>query len=122
MRVAPDDELFRVNAVWLGPQNITFPWTARYLAYAVWLTVFTVVLLTEAVTPLTVHIPPVWEICITTLTTYLVMGFVDHERPIRSVIATLTNDLTAPRAPKTSTHQYQTRHTTTTTPRKKVPR
>ena len=34
MRVVPDDEVYRVNTVWLGPRGLTFPWTARYLAYA----------------------------------------------------------------------------------------
>src|SRR5664280_2472529 len=85
MRVAPDDEVYRVNTVWLGPRGLTFPWTARYLAYAVWLMIFLLILAVEAVTPLSIGVPPVWEICIATLLTYAVMGFVDHERPLRSV-------------------------------------
>ncbi len=35
MRVRPDDEVYRINTVWLGPRGLTFPWTARYLAYGV---------------------------------------------------------------------------------------
>jgi hypothetical protein len=58
VRVTPDDEVYRVNTVWLGPSGLTFPWTARYLAYATWLITFLVVLFVEAITPLTVHIPP----------------------------------------------------------------
>ena len=98
MRVLPDDEVYRVNTVWLGPSGLTFPWTARYLAYALWLAMFLVILLVEAITPLHVGIPPVWEICLTTLVTYTVMGFVDHERPVRAVWETFRADLTAPRA------------------------
>jgi hypothetical protein len=98
MRVSPDDEVYRVNTVWLGPSGLTFPWTARYVAYATWLVTFLLVLLIEAVTPLTVHIPPVWEICITTLVTYALMGFIDHERPARAVWQTFMADLTAPRS------------------------
>ena len=97
MRVTPDDEVYRVNTVWLGPSGLTFPWTARYLAYATWLATLLVVLFVEAVTPLTVHVPPIWELCITTLFTYGVMGFVDHERPIRAVWQTFLVDLTTPR-------------------------
>ena len=97
MRVTPDDEVYRVNTVWLGPSGLTFPWTARYLAYATWLITLLVVLFVEAVTPLTVHVPPIWELCITTLFTYGVMGFVDHERPIRAVWQTFMVDLTTPR-------------------------
>ena len=97
MRVTPDDEVYRVNTVWLGPSGLTFPWTARYLAYTTWLITLLVVLLVEAVTPLTVHVPPIWELCITTLFTYGVMGFVDHERPIRAVWQTFMVDLSTPR-------------------------
>ena len=97
MRVTPDDEVYRVNTVWLGPSGLTFPWTARYLAYATWLAVFLLVLLVEALTPLTVHIPPVWEICLTTLFTYGLLGFIDHERPVKAVWQTFVSDLTAPR-------------------------
>ena len=99
MRVAPDDDVYRVNAVWLGPRGLTFPWTARYLAYATWLVTFLVILLVEAVVPpLHVGVPPVWEITITTLFTYAVMSFVDHERPVRAVWQTFLADLDAPRA------------------------
>ncbi len=97
MRVLPDDEVYRVNTVWLGPTGLTFPWTARDLAYAVWLVSFLVVLLVERITPLHIGIPPVWEICMTTLFTYGVMGFVDHERPVRAVWETFRAHLTAPR-------------------------
>jgi hypothetical protein len=101
MRVAPDDEVYRVNTVWLGPRGLTFPWTARYLAYAVWLVTFLVVLGFEAVTPLSVGIPPTWEVVITTLFTYAVMGLVDHERPVAAVWQTFVADLSAPRAETT---------------------
>lgn len=100
MRVAPDDDLYRVNAVWLGPRGLTFPWTARYLAYATWLMTFlTIVLVEIAVPALHPGVPPVWEITITTLFTYAVMSFVDHERPVRAVWQTFTSELRTPRGP-----------------------
>jgi hypothetical protein len=98
LRVAPDDDVYRVNAVWLGPRGLTFPWTARYLAYATWLVTFLAILLIEAVVPpLSVSVPPVWEFSITTLFTYAVMGFVDHERPVQAVWQTFLVDLGTPR-------------------------
>jgi hypothetical protein len=97
VRVTPDDEVYRVNTVWLGPSGLTFPWTARYLAYATWLITFLVVLFVEAITPLSVNVPPIWELCITTLFTYGLMGFVDHERPFKAVWQTFLVDLTTPR-------------------------
>jgi hypothetical protein len=99
VRVTPDDDVYRINAVWLGPRGLTFPWTARYLAYATWLVTFLIVLAVEAVTPLDVGVPPVWELTLTTLFTYAVMGFIDHERPVRAAWQTFVADLSAPRRP-----------------------
>ena len=100
MLLRPDDDVYRIDAVWLGPQGMTLPWTARYTAYAIWLTLFVSILLIEAVLPMSVSVPPVWEIVISVLATYALTGVIDHERPIRSVWQLLRAELAAPRAPK----------------------
>jgi hypothetical protein len=97
MRLRPDDDVYRINAVWLGPRGLTLPWVARYSAYAIWLVLFLLILAVEGVTPLTVSVPPVWEFAISVLVTYAVMGFVDHERPVRSLIELGVSEVTAPR-------------------------
>src|SRR6478752_3512330 len=44
MRIRTDDELRRVDARWLGPPRVSFPWPAtRYVAYGVGFMVFLVV-------------------------------------------------------------------------------
>jgi hypothetical protein len=101
MRIRPDDDVYRVNAVWLGPKGLTFPWTARYLAYGSWLLIFCVILAIEAITPLSVGVPPLWEITISVLVTYGLMGMVDHDRPVKSVAEMLYAEVSAPR-PDTS--------------------
>ena len=80
-----------------------------------WLVTFLAVIGFEAITPLSVGLPPVWEICLTTLFTYAVMGFVDHERPVAAVWQTFVADLTAPRGSTptsvvTSTRKVRIRH------------
>ena len=109
MRLVPDDFVYNVRAVWLGPSQggsaLTFPWTARYIAYGVWLALFLLVLFVEAITPLLVHIPPIWEICLTTLATYAVLGFIDHERPIASLWQTLRAEIRAPRPARPVTRE-----------------
>ena len=35
MRLPVDDEIYNVNAVWLGPPGKTLPFRARYVAYGV---------------------------------------------------------------------------------------
>ena len=97
MRLEPDDEVYRINAVWLGPRGLTLPWVARYTAYAIWVAAFVLILLVEAVTPLPTGLPPVWEFAVSVLLTYAVMGLIDHERPLRSVLETVRAEVTGPR-------------------------
>jgi hypothetical protein len=97
VRLRPDDDVYRINAVWLGPRGLTLPWVARYSAYAIWLVVFLVILAIEGITPLTIGVPPVWEFAISVLITYAVMGFVDHERPVRALVELGKSEVTAPR-------------------------
>jgi hypothetical protein len=94
----PDDDVYRVDAVWLGPQGMTLPWTARYTAYGIWLLLFVSVLLVEAVLPMRVSIPPVWEVVLTVLATYALTGVIDHERPVGSVGQLIRVELHAYRA------------------------
>jgi hypothetical protein len=97
VRLRPDDEVYRVDAVWLGPRGMTLPWSARYSAYGIWLVLFVAVLLVEAALPMRVSVPPVWELVLTILGTYALTGVIDHERPLISVWHLLRAEATAPR-------------------------
>lgn len=97
MRLRPDDDVYRVDAVWLGPRGLTLPWAARYSAYAIWLVLFSGVLLVEGLLPMPVSVPPVWELVLTILATYALTGVIDHERPLKSVFELLRREVTAPR-------------------------
>lgn len=101
MRIRPDDEVYRVDAVWLGPRGFTLPWAARYSAYGIWLVLFISVLLVEAALPMRVNVPPVWELVLSILATYALTGVIDHERPLRSVFELLRSEVRRPR-PKPS--------------------
>lgn len=101
MQIRPDDEVYRVNAVWLGPRGFTLPWAARYSAYGIWLVLFLCVLLVEGILPMRMSVPPVWELVLTILATYALTGVIDHDRPLTSLGQTARAELTAPRAPKT---------------------
>lgn len=99
MRLRSDDDLYRVRSVWLGPTGTTLPWAARYLAYGVGLGFAVFVLLLRAATPLS-GTPGTWDVGFVVLATYAVMGVVDHDRPVRSVIQTCVAEARAPRNPK----------------------
>jgi len=98
MLIRPDDDVYRVDAVWLGPQGFTLPWSARYSAYGIWVVLFVAVLLVEAALPMNVTLPPVWELVLTILATYALTGVIDHDRPLVSVWETLRVELRAPRS------------------------
>jgi hypothetical protein len=100
MLLRPDDEIYRVDAVWLGPRGMTLPWTARYSAYGIWLVLFVSVLLAEAILPMRVSVPPVWEIVLSILATYALTGVIDHDRPVGAVFQLWRNELRAPRHAK----------------------
>ena len=93
----PDDEVYRVDAMWLGPRGMTLPWSARYSAYGIWLVLFVGVLLVEAVLPMRISMPPIWELVLTILATFGLTGVIDHERPVSSVWQLVRVELTAPR-------------------------
>lgn len=97
MLLRPDDEVYRVDAVWLGPRGMTLPWSARYTAYGIWLVMFVAILLVEAVLPMRVNVPPVWETVVSILATYAVTGVIDHERPLISVVQLVKVELVSPR-------------------------
>lgn len=116
-RVQPDDEVHWFKAIWLGPQGFGMPFHARYTAYGVFFTIVTVVIGFEAVTPLDVSTPPVWEVAYSVLGTCLLMLAVDHDKPVRSVVHNAWNLVTLPRPTSarptttTVTPQLWKRHT-----------
>ena len=47
MLVRTDDEVYRVDSVWLGPPRATFPWRARYVSYGLGLLVMILVMFVQ---------------------------------------------------------------------------
>lgn len=109
MLLQPDDEVYRVDAVWLGPRGLTLPWSARYSAYGIWLVIFLGLLLVEAVLPMRVSVPPVWEAALSVLATYGLTGVIDHDRPLSSVGQLVRWEVMAPRQPKPQNRPLRSR-------------
>lgn len=97
MLIRPDDEVYRVDAVWLGPQGMTLPWTARYSAYGIWVVLFVGILAVEGLLPMQVSLPPVWEAVLSILFTYALTGIIDHDRPLATVWHTVRAEARTPR-------------------------
>jgi hypothetical protein len=98
VRIRTDDEVYRVDAVWLGPPKATFPWRARYVAWGVGIVVFLLVLAAER----RMNIPfgffsTAWAVVITIALTRLICSRISHERPLGAVMVMWLRELTAPR-------------------------
>ena len=97
MRIRTDDEVYRVDAVWLGPPKATMPWRARYVAWGVGVFVFLIVLTVERRMGISLGWSVAWGMVITILLTRLITSRISHERPLTAVTAMWVHELTAPR-------------------------
>ncbi|MCC5698661.1 hypothetical protein LH612_36560, partial [Klebsiella pneumoniae] len=98
MRIRTDDEIYRVDAVWLGPPKATFPWRARYVAWGVGIVVFLLVLAVERRLGIGFgFFSTAWAVVITVALTRLICSRISHERPLSAVMTMWLRELTAPR-------------------------
>ena len=98
MRLPVDDEIYNVNAVWLGPPGKTLPWRARYVAYAVGLVVFVLLQVLERRLGIGLgFFSLAYSVLATVGLTRLVLGVVDHDRPLGSVLNAFAHEVGAPR-------------------------
>jgi hypothetical protein len=97
VRIRTDDEVYRVDAVWLGPPRATMPWRARYVAWGVGVFVFLLVLTVERRLGIDLFWSIAWGIVVTILLTRMITSKISHERPLSAVSAMWLRELTAPR-------------------------
>jgi len=98
VRIRTDDEIYRVDAVWLGPPKATFPWRARYVAWGIGIAVFLLVLAVERRMNIGFSFfSTAWALVITIALTRLIGSRISHERPLSAVLVMWLRELTAPR-------------------------
>jgi hypothetical protein len=98
VQVRTDDEVYRVDAVWLGPPKATFPWRARYVAWGVGILVFFIVFGTQRAIGFGFGFFTIaWGLVITVALTRFICSRISHERPLTAVLAMWGRELTAPR-------------------------
>ncbi|MGH3795727.1 MAG: hypothetical protein ACRDSP_12640 [Pseudonocardiaceae bacterium] len=98
MRIRTDDEVYRVDSVWLGPPKATFPWRTRYVSWAVGMVMFLVVLGIERELGIGFgFFSTAWGLLITIVLTRLIGSRISHERPLTAVVAMWTRELVTPR-------------------------
>ncbi|QRP44983.1 hypothetical protein [Amycolatopsis sp. FDAARGOS 1241] len=98
MRIRTDDEVYRVDAVWLGPPKATFPWRARYVAWLIGIPVFLLVLTVERWAGWSFgFFSTAWAFVATIVITRLITAKISHERPLGAVVAMAGRELNTPR-------------------------
>lgn len=98
MRLPVDDEIYNVNAVWLGPPNKTLPFRARYVAYAVGALVFVILQVIERRLGIGLGLFTLaYSLLATVGLTRLILSVVDADRPLSSVLTGFAHEVGAPR-------------------------
>ncbi len=97
--VRTDDEVYRVDSVWLGPPRATFPWRARYVSYGVGLLVIVFVMFVQRRVGIGLDFFSVaWALVLTVVVTRFVGQRIDYERPLGQVVALFGHEVRGPRA------------------------
>jgi hypothetical protein len=96
--VRTDDEIYRVDSVWLGPPRATFPWRVRYVGYGVGLLVMIAVMFVQRRLGIGLDFFSVaWALVITIAVTRFVGKRIDYERPLGQVLELFKHEITGPR-------------------------
>ena len=99
VHIRTDDDVYRVDAVWLGPPRATFPWRARYSAYGVGLLVMLVVMFVQRRLGIDLGFFSVaWALLITVAVTRFVSRRINDERPLLEWLTLFVHELRGPRA------------------------
>ncbi len=98
MLVRTDDEIYRVDSVWLGPPRATFPWRARYVSYGLGLLVMILIMFVQRRVGIGLDFFSVaWALVLTVVVTRFIGQRIDYERPLGQVVGLFKHEITGPR-------------------------
>jgi hypothetical protein len=96
--VRTDDEIYRVDSVWLGPPRATFPWRARYVSYGLGLLVMILIMFVQRRVGIGLDFFSVaWALVLTVVVTRFIGQRIDYERPLGQVVGLFKHEITGPR-------------------------
>ncbi|MEJ2869728.1 hypothetical protein WCD74_18315 [Actinomycetospora sp. OC33-EN08] len=98
MQIRTDDDVYRVDAVWLGPPRATFPWRARYSSYGVGLIVMIVVMFVQRRLGIPIGFFSVaWALLITVVVVRFVSKRINEDRPLLEWLTLFWHEVRGPR-------------------------
>jgi len=92
-----DDEIYRVDDVFLGPPGIPLPFRARYRSLGIGAVVAAIVVVVEIRLHAINVMGVIWALFAAYAVSTLAGRYIDHERTIRSTLKALGHEITAPR-------------------------
>jgi len=96
--VRTDDEVYRVDSVWLGPPRATFPWRARYVSYGLGIVVMIVVMFVQRRVGIGLDFFSIaWALVITIVVTRFLGKKINYERPLGQVVELFRHEVRGPR-------------------------
>jgi hypothetical protein len=98
VHVRTDDDIYRVDSVWLGPPRATFPWRVRYVGYGLGLIVMILVMFVQRRVGIALDFFSVaWALILTVVITRFVGSRINYERPLGQVLGMFGHEVTGPR-------------------------
>ena len=98
VQIRTDDDVYRVDAVWLGPPRATFPWRARYSSYGVGLIVMIIVMFVQRRLGIDIGFFSVaWALLITVAVVRFVSKRINEDRPLLEWLTLFFHELRGPR-------------------------
>jgi hypothetical protein len=98
VQIRTDDDVYRVDAVWLGPPRATFPWRARYSSYGVGLIVMVLVMFFQRRLGIPIGFFSVaWALLITVVVVRFVGKRINEDRPLLEWLTLFVHELRGPR-------------------------
>ena len=99
VRIRTDDDIYRVDAVWLGPPRATFPWRATYASYLTGFLIFVFVLFVQRRIGISFNIlPTAWALVITVFLTRVISRKANYEKGVVHLFQHFWYEVTGPRA------------------------
>jgi hypothetical protein len=96
--VRTDDEVYRIDSVWLGPPRATFPWRARYVSYGLGLLVMIFVMFVQRRVGIGLDFFSVaWALVLTVAATRFLGKRINDERPLGQVVELFRHEVRGPR-------------------------
>src|SRR4051812_31344127 len=97
MQIRTDDEIYAVDARWLGPEGKTLPWRARYTAYGVWSVLFVLALIVRQQIAAVGFMSYLICAVLAAAATRALMALVTPDRKVRNLVVVFFRELSAPR-------------------------